>query len=50
MESGMVEGNDAMPYVLLEAQAYVTQCIPLLGLVALYLYKPLLTYSMVQSP
>jgi len=41
MESGMVEGNNAVLYVLLEAQAFITQCIPLHGIGALYLYRPL---------
>jgi hypothetical protein len=38
----MVEGNSAVLYVLLEVEAFITQCIPLHGLGALYLYRPLI--------
>jgi hypothetical protein len=41
MEAGMVEGNSAVLYVLLEVRAFITQRIPLRGLVDLYLYRPL---------
>jgi len=41
MEPGTLEGNSAVLYVLLEVQAFITQCIPLHGLGALCLYRPL---------
>jgi len=41
MEPDIVEGSSAVLYVLLEVQAFITHSIPLHGLGALYLNRPL---------